>query len=53
MMLSASARNLYEDLSADGRPRSVRAAEIFRALAPDREADIKHYENLYARGLLD
>ena len=29
------------------------AAEIFRALVPDREDDIKFYESLYSRGLMD
>jgi putative intracellular protease/amidase len=40
-------------ITANGLSPFAFAAEIFRALAPDREADIKHYENLYARGLLD
>lgn len=40
-------------ITANGLAPFAFAAEIFRALAPDREADIQQYEALYARRLLD
>jgi putative intracellular protease/amidase len=40
-------------ITANGLAPFAFAAEIFRALAPEREADIKLYEGLYSRGLLD
>ncbi len=40
-------------ITANGLAPFAFAAQIFRALAPEREPDIKLYENLYARGLLD
>jgi putative intracellular protease/amidase len=54
--------NLYRPLrsvhdkcvvTANGLAPFAFAAEIFRALAPEREGDIKAYESLYSRGLLD
>lgn len=32
---------------------ALRAAEIFRSVAPGREDDIDTYQALYSRGLLD
>jgi putative intracellular protease/amidase len=55
-------QNLYRPLrsvrdkgviTANGLAPFAFAAEIFRALQPDREKDIKVYESLYDRGLLD
>jgi putative intracellular protease/amidase len=55
-------QNLYRPLqsvrdkyvvTANGVAPFAFAAEIFRELAPEREEDIKFYENLYFRGLLD
>jgi putative intracellular protease/amidase len=40
-------------ITANGLAPFAFAAEIFRSLAPDREADIDMYEKLYARGPLD
>jgi len=40
-------------ITANGLAPFAFAAEIFRALAPEREAEIQVYENLYARGVLD
>lgn len=40
-------------ITANGLAPFAFAAEIFRALVPEREADIETYERLYARGLLD
>jgi len=40
-------------VTANGLAPFAFAAEIFRALAPEHEADIKTYEGLYSRGLLD
>jgi putative intracellular protease/amidase len=40
-------------ITANGLAPFAFAAEIFRALAPQRERDIKIYEKLYARGLPD
>ncbi|HEX4155189.1 MAG TPA: DJ-1/PfpI family protein [Acidobacteriaceae bacterium] len=39
--------------TANGLSPFAFAAQIFRALAPEREQDIETYENLYSRGLLD
>jgi putative intracellular protease/amidase len=39
-------------ITANGLAPFAFAAEIFRALAPEREADIETYERLYSRGLL-
>jgi putative intracellular protease/amidase len=55
-------QNLYRPLrsvrdqcvvTANGLAPFAFAAEIFRALVPDREEDIKFYESLYSRGLMD
>ncbi|HXN50870.1 MAG TPA: type 1 glutamine amidotransferase family protein [Candidatus Acidoferrum sp.] len=55
-------QNLYRPLrsvrdkcvvTANGLAPFAFAAEIFRALVPEREEDIEIYENLYSRGLLD
>jgi len=55
-------QNLYRPLrsvhdrcvvTANGLAPFAFAAEIFRALVPEREGDIKVYESLYSRGLLD
>lgn len=40
-------------ITANGLAPFAFAAEILRALAPDREDDIAMYEKLYARGVLD
>ena len=40
-------------ITANGLSPFPFAAQIFRALAPEREQDIETYENLYLRGLLD
>lgn len=40
-------------ITANGLAPFAFAAEIFRVLAPEREADIQMYEKLYARGVLD
>jgi putative intracellular protease/amidase len=40
-------------ITANGLAPFAFAAEIFRALAPEREHDIETYEKLYSRGLLD
>ena len=40
-------------ITANGLAPFAFAAEIFRALAPERESDIQTYEKLYARGILD
>jgi putative intracellular protease/amidase len=40
-------------ITANGLAPFPFAAEIFRALAPEREDDIAMYENLYTRGLFD
>ena len=40
-------------ITANGLAPFAFAAEIFRAIAPDRAHDIATYEALYARGLLD
>lgn len=40
-------------ITANGLAPFAFAAEIFRAVAPDRAADIAIYEALYSRGLLD
>jgi putative intracellular protease/amidase len=40
-------------ITANGLAPFAFAAEIFRALAPERERDIETYEKLYSRGLLD
>lgn len=40
-------------ITANGLAPFAFAAEIFRALAPEREGDIQTYEKLYARGLVD
>jgi len=40
-------------ITANGLAPFAFAAEIFRALVPEREGDIKMYESLYSRGLLD
>jgi putative intracellular protease/amidase len=40
-------------ITANGLSPFPFAAEIFRALAPEREEEIKLYEQLYSRGLLD
>ena len=55
-------QNLYRPLrsvrdkcvvTANGLAPFAFAAEIFRALVPEREEDIAIYESLYSRGLLD
>jgi putative intracellular protease/amidase len=40
-------------ITANGLSPFAFAAEIFRSLAPEREDEIKFYEQLYARGLVD
>jgi putative intracellular protease/amidase len=40
-------------ITANGLAPFAFAAEVFRALAPQRERDIETYEQLYSRGLLD
>jgi putative intracellular protease/amidase len=40
-------------ITANGLAPFAFAAEIFRALVPEREADIKMYENLYSNGLVE
>ena len=40
-------------ITANGLAPFAFAAQIFRALAPQREPDIQLYEKLYARGVLD
>ena len=40
-------------ITANGLAPFAFAAEIFRALAPERERDIETYQKLYSRGLLD
>ena len=40
-------------ITANGLAPFAFAAEIFRALVPEREPDIETYEGLYSRGLLD
>jgi putative intracellular protease/amidase len=40
-------------ITANGLSPFPFAAEIFRALVPEREEEIKLYEQLYSRGLLD
>jgi len=40
-------------ITASGLAPITFAAEIFRALAPERSDDIATYESLYARGFLD
>jgi putative intracellular protease/amidase len=40
-------------ISANGLAPFAFAAEIFRALVPEREDEIKTYERLYSHGLLD
>jgi putative intracellular protease/amidase len=40
-------------ITANGLAPFAFAAEIFRALAPERKDDIDMYESLYSRGLLD
>lgn len=40
-------------ITANGLAPFAFAAEIFRALVPEREADIETYEKLYARGLME
>lgn len=40
-------------ITANGVAPFAFAAEIFRALVPEREGDIAIYESLYSRGLLD
>jgi putative intracellular protease/amidase len=40
-------------ITANGLAPFAFAAEIFRALAPERERDIEAYEKLYSRGMLD
>jgi putative intracellular protease/amidase len=40
-------------ITANGLSPFAFAANIFRALAPEREVDIQMYEELYSRGLLD
>jgi putative intracellular protease/amidase len=40
-------------ITANGLAPFAFAAEIFRALAPERERDIETYRSLYARGMLD
>jgi len=40
-------------ITANGLAPFAFAAEIFRALAPERERDIETYRKLYARGLFD
>jgi len=40
-------------ITANGLSPFPFAAEIFRTLAPEREDEIKFYEQLYSRGLLD
>jgi len=40
-------------ITANGLSPFAFAADIFRALAPEREVDIQMYEELYSRGLPD
>jgi hypothetical protein len=40
-------------ITANGLAPFAFAAEIFRALAPERKSDIETYKKLYSRGLLD
>lgn len=40
-------------ITANGLAPFAFAAEIFRALVPERRSDIETYEKLYSRGLLD
>ena len=40
-------------VTANGLAPFAFAAQIFRALAPERETDIDNYEKLFSRGLLD
>ena len=40
-------------ITANGLAPVAFAAEIFRALVPEREADIETYERLYSHGLMD
>ena len=40
-------------VTANGLAPFAFAAEIFRALVPEREADIEMYENLYSHGLVE
>jgi putative intracellular protease/amidase len=40
-------------ITANGLAPFAFAAEIFRALVPEREADIETYEKLYSHGLMD
>ena len=40
-------------ITANGLAPFAFAAQIFRAIAPEREEDIEIYEKLYARGVLD
>jgi len=40
-------------ITANGLAPFAFAAEIFRALAPERQSDIKTYEKLYSHGLFD
>lgn len=40
-------------ITANGLAPFAFAAEIFRALVPEREADIETYEKLYSRGLME
>ena len=47
-----SVRDQYV-VTANGLAPFAFAAEIFRALVPERESDIEIYERLYGRGLLD
>jgi putative intracellular protease/amidase len=49
-VLAVKDRNV---ITANGLAPFAFAAEIFRAVAPDRQDDIATYEALYSRGLLD
>jgi hypothetical protein len=40
-------------ITANGLAPFAFAAEIFRALAPERQQDIETYEKLYLHGMLD
>jgi putative intracellular protease/amidase len=40
-------------ITANGLAPFAFAAEIFRALAPERKRDVETYEKLYSRGMLD
>jgi hypothetical protein len=40
-------------ITANGLAPFAFAAEIFRALVPEREADIVTYEKLYSHGLME